>query len=193
MKVNPQAPKGGTYEYGGHTYFFCNPKCQEKFRADPQKYLKPEAEEPPAAPPGTMYVCPMDPEVRQDHPGACPKCGMALEPEAPVVETKTEYVCPMHPEVVQDHPGSCPKCGMALEPRTVMAEEKPDPELISMTRRFWVSLALSIPVVFLGMSDRASQCSSGSHRAPWRGRSSCWPRRWCCGAVGLSSSAVGRR
>ncbi len=153
MKVNPQAPKGGTYEYGGHTYFFCNPKCQEKFRAEPQKYLKPKAEEPPAAPPGTMYVCPMDPEVRQDHPGACPKCGMALEPEAPVVETKTEYVCPMHPEVVQDHPGNCPKCGMALEPRTVMAEEKPDPELISMTRRFWVSLALSIPVVFLGMSD----------------------------------------
>lgn len=153
MKVNPQAPKGGTYEYEGRTYFFCNPKCREKFRADPQKYLEPKAEEPPATPPGTMFVCPMDPEVRQDHPGACPKCGMALEPEAPVVETKTEYVCPMHPEVVQNHPGNCPKCGMALEPRTVMAEEKPDPELISMTRRFWVSLALTVPVVFLGMSD----------------------------------------
>ena len=153
MKVNPQAPKGGTYEYEDRTYFFCNPKCREKFRAEPQKYLEPKAEEPPAAPPGTMYVCPMDPEVRQDHPGACPKCGMALEPEAPVVETKTEYVCPMHPEVVQDHPGNCPKCGMALEPRTVMAEEKPDPELISMARRFWVSLVLTVPVVFLGMSD----------------------------------------
>jgi P-type Cu+ transporter len=153
MKVNPEAPKGGTYDYEGHTYFFCNPKCREKFRAEPQKYLAPKVEEPPSAPPGTMYICPMDPEVRQDHPGACPQCGMALEPEAPVLETRTEYTCPMHPEVVQDHPGNCPKCGMALEPRTVLAEEKPDPELLSMARRFWVSLALSVPVIFLGMSE----------------------------------------
>ncbi|WP_255636694.1 heavy metal translocating P-type ATPase [Hyalangium versicolor] len=153
MKVNPQAPKGGTFEYEGRTYYFCNPKCREKFRAEPQKYLTPKEEEPPAGPPGTMYVCPMDPEVRQDHPGACPKCGMALEPEAPVVATKTEYVCPMHPEVVRDAPGSCPICGMALEPRTVTVEEPPDPELLSMTRRLWVSLVLTVPVVFLGMSD----------------------------------------
>ncbi|WP_263451655.1 heavy metal translocating P-type ATPase [Hyalangium gracile] len=153
MKVNPQAPKGGTYDYEGHTYFFCNPKCREKFRAEPHKYLQPKAEVPPAGPPGTVYICPMDPEVRQDHPGACPKCGMALEPEAPVAATKTEYVCPMHPQVVRDAPGSCPICGMALEPRTVALEEAPDPELLSMTRRLWVSLALSVPVVFLGMSD----------------------------------------
>lgn len=152
MKVNPKAPKGGTWEYEGSTYFFCNPKCREKFRAEPQKYLAPKQEEPPAAP-GTAYICPMDPEVRQDHPGACPMCGMALEPEAPAVATKTEYVCPMHPEVVRDAPGSCPICGMALEPRTVMVEEAPDPELLGMTRRFWVSLALTVPVVFLGMSD----------------------------------------
>ncbi|MBN1207526.1 MAG: heavy metal translocating P-type ATPase [Myxococcaceae bacterium] len=153
MKVNPQAPKGGTYDYEGRTYFFCNPKCREKFRAEPQKYLAPKGEEAPAAPAGTVYVCPMDPEVRQEHPGACPKCGMALEAEAPVLETRTEYVCPMHPEVVRDRPGSCPICGMALEPRTVMAEEAPDPELLSMTRRFWSSLVLSVPVIFLGMSD----------------------------------------
>ncbi|HLL03615.1 MAG TPA: heavy metal translocating P-type ATPase [Myxococcaceae bacterium] len=154
MKVNPEAPRGGTFEHEGETFYFCNPKCREKFRSEPQKYLAPKAEPTPASPPGTMYICPMDPEVRQDHPGACPKCGMALEPEAPpALETRTEYVCPMHPEVVQDHPGSCPKCGMALEPRTVTAQEKPDPELISMTRRFWVSLALAVPVVFLGMSE----------------------------------------
>jgi len=154
MKVNPQAPKGGTFEHEGQTFYFCNPKCREKFRSEPQKYLAPKAEPTPAPPPGTMYICPMDPEVRQDHPGACPRCGMALEPEAPpALETRTEYICPMHPEVVQDHPGACPKCGMALEPRTVMAQEKPDPELISMTRRFWVSLALAVPVVFLGMSE----------------------------------------
>ena len=64
------------------------------------------------------YTCPMHPEVRQDEPGVCPKCGMALEPIrlAPPA-TRTEWVCPMHPEVVRDEPGSCPICGMALEPR----------------------------------------------------------------------------
>ena len=106
------------------------------------------------APPGTMWICPMDPEVRQDHPGACPKCGMALEPEQPVMMTaRTEWVCPMHPEIVRDEPGACPICGMALEPRTVLPEEPPDPELVSMTRRFWVGLVLSLPLFFLGMSD----------------------------------------
>ena len=67
---------------------------------------------------GAEYVCPMDPEVRQDHPGACPKCGMALEPAAPArPTTTTTWTCPMHPEVVRDAPGACPICGMALEPR----------------------------------------------------------------------------
>jgi Cu+-exporting ATPase len=96
----------------------------------------------------------MDPEVRQDHPGACPKCGMALEPEAPAAPaTKTEYVCPMHPQVVRDRPGSCPICGMALEPRTVAAEEGPNPELVDMSRRFWIGAALSLPVFLIAMSD----------------------------------------
>ena len=55
------------------------------------------------------YVCPMDPEVRESKPGACPKCGMALEPAAPSAPAvKTEYVCPMHPEIVRPEPGSCP-------------------------------------------------------------------------------------
>lgn len=62
-----------------------------------------------------------------------------------------EYTCPMHPEVVSDRPGSCPKCGMALEPRTLSAEEGPNPELVDMTRRFWVGLALSVPVFLIAM------------------------------------------
>jgi Cu+-exporting ATPase len=102
----------------------------------------------------TVYVCPMDPEVREPKPGACPKCGMALEPErlaAPA--TRTEYVCPMHPEIVRSEPGSCPICGMALEPRTVTLEDAPNPELIDMTRRFWISAALSLPLFILAMSD----------------------------------------
>ncbi len=100
------------------------------------------------------YVCPMDPEVREDFPGACPKCGMALEPDLPAAPaTRVEYTCPMHPQIVRPGPGSCPICGMALEPRTVIAEEPENPELVSMTRRFWASVALTIPVLVLGMSD----------------------------------------
>ena len=102
----------------------------------------------------TIYTCPMDPEVRQAHPGPCPKCGMALEPDIPpALATRTEYTCPMHPEIIRAEPGSCPICGMALEPRTAIVEEEENPELVSMTRRFWASVALAIPVLFLGMSD----------------------------------------
>ena len=78
---------------------------------------------------------------------------MALEPAgapaAPV--TKTEWTCPMHPEVAQDTPGNCPKCGMALEPRTVTAGEEENAELRDMRRRFWVAVALTIPVVVIAM------------------------------------------
>jgi P-type Cu+ transporter len=106
----------------------------------------------PAA--ANAYVCPMDSEVREDYPGACPKCGMALEPSIPPAPaTRVEYTCPMHPQIVRPGPGSCPICGMALEPRTVIAEETENPELVSMTRRFWASVALTIPVLMLGMSD----------------------------------------
>ena len=99
----------------------------------------------------TEYTCPMHPEIVQDHLGSCPKCGMALEPlSVSVTTTKTEYTCPMHPEVVQDHPGNCLKCGMALEPLTVNVEEKNE-ELIYMSRRFWISAVLSIPVFVLAM------------------------------------------
>ena len=100
------------------------------------------------------FICPMDPEVREDRPGACPKCGMALEAAVPAAPaTRIEYTCPMHPEIVRSEPGACPICGMALEPRTVAVAEEENPELVSMTRRFWVSVALTIPVLLLGMSD----------------------------------------
>ena len=100
------------------------------------------------------YTCPMDPEVRQQGPGDCPKCGMALEPVvAALPATKTEYTCPMHPEIVRDAPGSCPICGMALEPRTVSIEEEQNPELSNMTRRFWASVALTAPILIVAMAD----------------------------------------
>src|SRR5207248_1699938 len=103
--------------------------------------------------PAAAYVCPMCPEVRESKPGACPSCGMALEPEFPAARSKTEYTCPMHPEIVRDQPGSCPICGMALEPRTVTATEEDNPELRDMTRRFWISVALTVPLLAIAMAD----------------------------------------
>src|SRR5687768_4752557 len=149
MTVDP-AHAAGSSEYHGTTYYFCNPHCKKKFDSDPQAYLGEQQPEPEPVPAGTMYVCPMDPEVRQDHPGACPKCGMALEPETVTLATKTEWTCPMHPEIVRDAPGSCPICGMALEPRTVTIDEE-NPELDDMTRRFRISTVLTVPLVVFAM------------------------------------------
>ncbi len=104
--------------------------------------------------PSAIYTCPMDPEIRQDHPGACPKCGMALEAEVPLAPaSRVEYTCPMHPEIVRPGPGACPICGMALELRAVTTAEPPNPELALMSRRFWVCAALTVPVLILGMAD----------------------------------------
>jgi Cu+-exporting ATPase len=96
----------------------------------------------------------MHPEVENDGPGSCPKCGMALEPLNPPAQTvRTVWTCPMHPEVESDSPASCPKCGMALEPKTISADAPPDPELVDMTRRFWFAAALCAPIVVLAMGD----------------------------------------
>ena len=77
---------------------------------------------------------------------------MALEPDAPAAQAeRIEYTCPMHPEIVRSEPGVCPICGMALETRTVVADEV-NPELVDMTRRFWVGTVLSVPLFVLAMS-----------------------------------------
>jgi Cu+-exporting ATPase len=151
MDVDPTSPAGGHFEYRGTRYNFCNPHCRERFAANPASFLHAAPEL--AAPKGATYVCPMDPEVEQDHPGPCPKCGMALEPKEPAIEHKVEWVCPMHPQIVRDRPGNCPICGMALEPRTVEGEEPANPELVDMRRRFVFSAALTVPLLFTAMSD----------------------------------------
>jgi P-type Cu+ transporter len=99
------------------------------------------------------FVCPMHREARSDRPGACPKCGMALEPEMPrPAATKNIYTCPMHPHIEQDHPGNCPICGMALEPKNIIGGgEEENAELHDMTRRFWIGVVLSAPVFVLAM------------------------------------------
>ncbi|MFZ3173420.1 MAG: heavy metal translocating P-type ATPase [Thiobacillus sp.] len=151
MEVPEDAPLQHRFE--GVTYRFCSEHCLHRFRDHPHPYLKQDSASPPASAPaaGEIYTCPMHPEIRQQGPGACPKCGMALEPvNPPAPAAKTEYTCPMHPEVVQDHPGNCPKCGMALEPRTVAAEED-NAELRDMSRRFRVSAALALPILISAM------------------------------------------
>ena len=148
MTVDPSNARFAL-EHDGERYAFCSAGCRTKFEADPDRFLEKRA--PSEAQAGAIYVCPMDPEVRQDGPGSCPKCGMALEPEMPSLETRTEYTCPMHPEIVRDEPGSCPICGMALEPRTVSIEDGENPELVDMTRRFTFAAALSLPILVLAM------------------------------------------
>ena len=118
MTVNP-AKAAGNREHRGHTYYFCGAGCVAKFTAEPDRYVKPP--EPAASlPPGTQLA---------------------------------EYTCPMHPEVRQMRPGACPKCGMALEPVAISAQQEDNPELADMTRRFWVSVALTIPVLLAAMAD----------------------------------------
>jgi Cu+-exporting ATPase len=188
MDVDPANARGSA-EYEGHTYYFCSPGCVTRFKADPEKYLAPKPlttqlpkaqmvqigaiiPAPTATPPtikptqdqsagkGTVtYVCPMDPEVRESKPGACPKCGMALEPET------IEYTCPMHPEIVRNGPGNCPICGMALEPRVAASvHPEDDSELRSMQLRFWVGVALSIPLLAVSMGGMAA--GSPLHNLP---------------------------
>ena len=172
MNVNPATAKHA-YEHSGKPYYFCSAGCVEKFKADPAKYLnktpqsglvtlgtaKPKSSDHTSTSPRTAttsvaYVCPMCPEVREPKPGACPSCGMALEPEVPAAPSaRIEYTCPMHPEIVRPGPGSCPICGMALEPRTVTAAQEENPELRDMTRRFWVSLALTAPLLAIAMGS----------------------------------------
>jgi len=135
MMVDPQ--KAATRrEHEGNTYFFCSARCGERFAQEPEKFL---------AAPGTAGM-------EHAHPGHA-RAAVTTGPKHQGTEAKgIRYTCPMDPEIVQIGPGVCPKCGMALEPMDVVAEETgPDPEYVSMRLRFWVSAALSLPVLVLGM------------------------------------------
>lgn len=149
-------------DYKGETYLFCSSECRQKFSANPDQYLSQSNQSSDARPKmqhqrsasSFEYTCPMHPEVRNSGPGNCPKCGMALEPVSPIqTKQKTEWTCPMHPEIVRSEPGSCPICGMALEPRTITSGDEENPEVIDMTRRFWVSVPLSVPLFVLAMGE----------------------------------------
>ncbi|MBI2737103.1 MAG: heavy metal translocating P-type ATPase [Rhodospirillales bacterium] len=148
MEVDP-ATVPHRVDHDGTTYYFCGVRCANTFRKNPEAAL--EKLSVAATKTAGKYICPMCAGVESDEPVACPKCGMALEPAAPMPQQRqVQYTCPLHPEVVQDEPGQCPKCGMALEPMTVSTEEE-NPELIDMTRRFWIGTVLTVPVLVLAM------------------------------------------
>ncbi|OYD83354.1 heavy metal translocating P-type ATPase [Azospirillum brasilense] len=123
MMVDP-GRTGHHAEHAGRGFHFCSARCRERFVAAPEQYLKPEAK--PAAPEKAAQASP---------------------------QTGVIYTCPMHPEIRQEGPGNCPICGMALEPVGASLEEGPNPELVDMTRRFWIGLALSVPLLVLEMGS----------------------------------------
>jgi Cu+-exporting ATPase len=152
MQVDP-ARAAGRLEHDRQTYYFCSKGCLAKFAADPAKYLTGHREPTHHAPVGQIGgLTPPAPTSGTAAPApstAAPAPGTV----APGTLAPEEWVCPMHPEVVSRTPGACPKCGMALEPRVATLDERPNPELVDMTRRFWIGVALGAPVFVLAMAD----------------------------------------
>ncbi|WP_245469480.1 heavy metal translocating P-type ATPase, partial [Mesorhizobium sp. M7A.F.Ca.MR.362.00.0.0] len=161
MTVDPVAGKATT-EHNGHPYHFCSQGCRAKFVAEPEKFLT-----------ATDPVCGMSVDratarhfARHEGQGfyfcsaACqakfeaePQKYLGDRPAPQPMPKGTQYTCPMHPEIIRDKPGSCPICGMALEPMGVpTGDEGPNPELVDFTRRFWVSAALSVPLLIIAMA-----------------------------------------
>jgi len=147
MTVDPQK-SAGKVEHEGKAYYFCSARCAERFANNPENFI---------AAPGTagMEHHSLPPVHAVNHHSG---------PTAPAsASSKTaRYTCPMHPQIVQIGPGTCPICGMALEPMDVFAAVEADPEYDSMRLRFWVSAALSLPLLFLSMLGEAF----GVHLAP---------------------------
>jgi Cu+-exporting ATPase len=141
MTIAPE-DAAGSHVHRGQTYYFCNPSCLARFKADPERYLQksPEQHQQPPHPHPEHHGHREHPHL--GHPEHLEHLGHRKQPEHLV-----EYTCPMHPEVRQMGPGTCPKCGMALEPVVATLDERPDAELTDMTRRFWVSAILTLPIL----------------------------------------------
>lgn len=148
MEVDP-AKGGPRSEYAGNTYYFCSESCKIRFEADPSSYAKEKA--------------PSTEKHEHHHPRHHEH---QHDTESKSQTEHAEYTCPMHPEIVRDAPGDCPICGMALERRIVAPEEEVNPELESMTRRFRVSLVLSVPLLIIVMRNMIPGVSPGSLISP---------------------------
>jgi Cu+-exporting ATPase len=147
MSVDPE-DCAGAVDHDGKTYYFCSRHCVHKFQADPQRYLVP-------ASPALIQLGGLGSSAPAHGTNAqsCPSCEPETETQSVSAGAKVDYICPMDPEVVSDRPGPCPKCGMALEPRMVTLDEGPNPELVDMTRRFWVGIVLGLPIFIIAMAD----------------------------------------
>jgi Cu+-exporting ATPase len=153
MKVDPAAPRGGSFEWQGVSFGFCNPRCRERFAARPEAYLY--ATDPVcgmrvlrgAAPGGSVRRNGTEFWFCSEH---CRRQFEARSEEEPANKEAGEYTCPMHPEVRQIGPGICPLCGMALEPVSGSWDEE-DPELADMQRRFVFGAVLTVPLLVLAM------------------------------------------
>jgi Cu+-exporting ATPase len=143
MTVDPARAKG-QYDHQGTTYYFCAVPCRARFIADPLRYLDPDHR---SAGMGGGLVSLGRPRMKRAAPAPAPAHAPGPAPSGP------HYVCPMDPEVSSPVPAACPKCGMALEPETITLDDKPDPELANMTRRFWVALVLTVPIFVYGMAE----------------------------------------
>ena len=143
MMVDP-AKAASQHEYKGTLYYFCNPSCLARFKAEPEKFLAPSFRPMGMAGMGLVRLGGLRLAVHPSQAAAVPRPAVA-----------TRYLCPMCEGVTSDRPGPCPKCGMALEPETVLLEEPANPELADMTRRFWIALGLSAPLVIYGMAEMA--------------------------------------
>jgi Cu+-exporting ATPase len=134
-----------THAFGGSTWYFCSRHCLDRFAASPERYAGERVAEPAAS------------------------------------AAAAEYTCPMHPEIRSPKPGACPKCGMALEPLMASAGGQPNPELVDMTRRFWIGLALTAPVFVLAMGEHLL----GLHALLPRARLAGWIQLFFCAPVVL--------
>ena len=153
MTVVPERA-AGTATHSGTTYYFCGKGCLQKFTADPESYLSRHAPEAMAAPAPLLQIT----RKSATAPAAEPPHTHSTRTTAPAT---AQWTCPMHPEVLRNGPGGCPICGMALEPVTpASAENEPNEELVDMTRRLWISTALSVPVLAMAMA-------MGGFGSPW--------------------------
>jgi P-type Cu+ transporter len=149
MLVDPAGAKGGSFDHRGQTFHFCNPRCRDKFAADPDKYLPDRSVAPAApAPAGAVYVCPMHPEVRASAPGDCPKCGMALEPEVPnVSEAPPAELVDMRRRFLVSAVFTVPTFLLAMSD---LLPGQPVQRVIAPITGAWIQGALSLPVVLWG-------------------------------------------
>jgi Cu+-exporting ATPase len=158
MTVTEQSPH--RHDYEGHVYFFCSEKCRVKFAADPKKYVAPAAEAPAATEAGTVYVCPMHPEIRSDKPGTCPKCGMALEPELPSLEEEE------NPELVDFRRRFWWTLPLTIIV-TLLAMFGHQLGWFEMATQTWIEFVLSTPVVlWAGFPFFARWAQSIANRSP---------------------------